>query len=76
MLQIFCEWRHKWSSFRVILANVAWPRAQLPGQSVLLKFSLEIRLESESFEPVNDFLAFLVQKLWYKIKKLMNYLIN
>jgi len=25
---IFCEWRHKWSSFRVILAHVAWPRAQ------------------------------------------------
>jgi len=47
----------------VILAHVAWPRAQLLGQSVLLKFSLETRLESESFEPLIDFLAFLVQKL-------------
>jgi len=28
-----------------------------------LKFSLETRLESESFEPLIDFLAFLVQKL-------------
>jgi len=28
----------------------------------LLKFSLETRLESESFEPLIDFLAFLVQK--------------
>jgi len=25
---------------------------------------LETRLESESFEPLIDFLAFLVQKLW------------
>jgi len=47
----------------VILANVAWPRAQPLGQSVSLKFSLETRLESESFEPLIDFLAFLVQKL-------------
>ena len=60
---IFCDWRHKWSSFRVILAHVAWPRAQPLGQSVSLKFSLETKLESESFEPLIDFLAFLVQKL-------------
>jgi len=25
---IFCDWRHKWSSFGVILDHVAWPRAQ------------------------------------------------
>ena len=36
----------------VILAHVAWPRAQPLGQSVSLKFSLETRLESESFEPL------------------------
>ena len=47
----------------VILAHVAWPRAQPLGHSVLLKFSLEARLESESFEPLIDFLAFLVQNL-------------
>jgi len=46
------------SSFRVILAHVAWRRAQPLGQSVSLKFSLETRLESESFEPLIDFLAF------------------
>jgi len=45
------------------MAHVAWPRAQLLSQSVSLKFSLETRLESESFEPLIDFLAFLVQKL-------------
>jgi len=43
--------------------SFAWPRAQPLGQSVLLKFSLETRLESESFELLIDFLAFLVQKL-------------
>jgi len=63
-LWIFCDWRHEWSSFGVILAHVAWPRAQPLGQRVSLKFSLETRLQSESFEPLIDFLAFLVQKLW------------
>ena len=71
-VRIFCDWRHKWSSFGVILAHVAWPRAQPIGQSVSLKFSLGTRLESESFEPLIDFLAFLVQKLWSKINKLIN----
>jgi len=75
-LWIFCEWRHKWSSFGAILAHVAWPRAQPLGQSVSLKFSLETRLNSKSFEPLIDFLAFLVQKLWSKINKSINYLIS
>jgi len=39
-------------------------RKALPlGQSILLKFSLETRLKSESFEPLIDFVAFWVQKL-------------
>jgi len=42
---------------------VAWPRAQPLSQSVSLKFSLETRLESESFEPLINFLAYLVQNL-------------
>jgi len=70
------EWRHKWSSFGVILAHVAWPRAQTLGQSISLNFSLETRLEPESFEPLIDFLAFLDQKLWSKINKLINDLIS
>jgi len=48
----------------------------LPGQSVLLKFSWETRLESKRFEPLIDFPAFLVQKLWSKMDKLFNYLIS
>jgi len=51
------------SIFGTIVAHVAWLRAQLLGQSVSLKFSLETRLESESFETLIDFLAFLVQRL-------------
>ena len=61
---------------RAILAHVTWPRAQPLGQSVLLKFLLETRLESESFEPLINFLAFLVQRLWSKINNLINYLIS
>jgi len=54
-LWIFCEWRHEWSSFWAILAHIDWPSAQPLGQSISLKFSLETRLESESFEPlIND----------------------
>jgi len=75
-VRVFCEWRHKWSSFGVVLAHVAWPRAQRLSQSVSLKFSLETRLETESFDALIDFLAFLVQTLWSKINKLINYLIS
>jgi len=75
-VRIFCEWRHKWSKFGVILAHVSWPRAQPLGQSISIKFSLETRLESESFEPLIDFLAFRVQKLWSKTNKLINWLIS
>ena len=73
-LRMFCEWHHKWSSFWDFLPHVTWPRAQPLGQSISLKFSLETRLESESFEPLIDFPTFLVQKLWYK--KQINLLSN
>ena len=49
--------------FGVILAHVAWLRAQPLGQNVSLKFSLESRLESESFDTLDDLLGFRVQKL-------------
>jgi len=75
-LWIFCEWRHKWCSFWVILVHVTWPRALPLSKSISLKFSLETRLESKSFEPLNNFPSFLVQKLWSKINKLINYLIS
>ena len=63
-------------AFWALLAHITWPRAQPLGQSISLKFSLETRLESESFEPLINFLAFLVQKLGSQINKLINYLIS
>jgi len=50
--------------FLAIMAHLTWPKAQSLDQSISLKFSLlETRLESGSFKPLIDFLAFLVQKL-------------
>jgi len=59
--------------FWAILAPVTWPRVQLLGQSISLKILLKTRLESESFQSLIDFLAFLVQKLRSKIIKLISY---
>jgi len=56
-----------------ILAHVTWPTAQPLDGSISLKFSWEIRLESESFEPLINFITFLVQKLGSKTNKLINY---
>ena len=44
--------------------------------NISLKVSLETRLESESFETLINFLMFLVQKLWPKINKIIDYLIS
>ena len=46
--------------FLAIMAQVAW--SQTLDGSISLKFFLETRLKSESFEPLIDFLAFLVKK--------------
>jgi len=59
-LRFFCEWRHKWRTFRQ-----PWPTLPGPGRqpfdgSILL----EIRLQSESFDTLDDLLGFLVQMLW------------
>ena len=54
---------------------VTWPKVQPLDGSISLKFSLEARLESESFEPLINFLAFLVQKL-SKNNKLINHVIS
>jgi len=44
------------------------------GQCFSLEFSLETRLKSNCFELLIVILVFLVQKLWSKINKLINYL--
>ena len=66
-VRLFCEWRHKWRTF--------WPTLSDPGRQplddgILLKFLLETRLQSESFDTLDDLLRFRVQKLWSKLVKI------
>jgi len=57
----FCVWRHKWRTFRP-----PWPGPgrQPLGVSISLKCLLETRLQSKSFDTLDDLLGFRVQKLW------------
>ena len=54
-----------------ILAKVTWPWAQPLDESISLKFLLETRSKSKSFQPLIDFPEFLVQKQWSKNMKLV-----
>ena len=45
------------------------PGPKLLDGSISLKFLLETRLESKSFEPLIGFLRFQVQTLWHKTNK-------
>jgi len=60
-VRVFCEWHHKWRTFWPTLPG---PGRQLLGGSISLKFVLEIRLQSESFDTLDGLLGFQVQKLW------------
>ena len=69
---IFCEWCHKWRTFRP-----PWPTLPGPGLkpldgSISSKFLLETRLQSESFDILDDLLGFRVQKLWSKVTKIFD----
>ena len=60
-VQIFCEWHHNWRTFRP-----PWPTSPFPGPkpldgSISLKFLLETRLQSKSFDTLDDLLGFQVQ---------------
>jgi len=46
-----------------VLGHLAWPGRQPLGGSISLKFLLETRLQSESFDTLDDLLGFWVQKL-------------
>ena len=70
--RVFCEWHHKWRTFRP-----PWPMLPGPGRqpldgSISLKFLLETRLQSESFDTLDDLLRFQVQKLWCKLVKIFD----
>ena len=45
-----------------LLLKLLGPWSQLHKGSILLKCLLEARINSESFDPLMDFLKFLVQK--------------
>ena len=69
--EFFCEWRHKWRTFRPPWPTLPGPGRQPLGGSISLKFLLETRLQSESFDTLDDRLGFRVQKLWCKLVKLL-----
>ena len=62
----FCEWRHKWRTFWPPWPTSPGPRCQPLDGSISLKFLLKTRLQSESFDTLDDLQGFRVQKLWSK----------
>ena len=52
-----CRWHHKWN---MLLGSGPQPQEG----SISLKSLVETRLKFKYFEPLLDFLTFLVQKLW------------
>ena len=62
-VQFFCEWRHKWRTFKAPWPTLPGPGHQPLGGSILLKFLLETRLQFESFDTLDDLLGFRVLKL-------------
>ena len=71
-VRIFCEWCHKWRTFRPHWPTLPGPGRQPLGGSISLKFLLETRLQSESFDTLDDLLGFRVQKLWCKLVKIFD----
>ena len=61
-LQFFCEC-HKWRTLRPPWPTLPGPGCQPLGGSISLKFLLETRLQSESFDTLDDPLGFRVKKL-------------
>jgi len=62
-MQVFCECRHNWGTFRLPWPTLPGPGHQPLGGSISLNFLLETRLQSESFDTLDDLLGFRVQKL-------------
>jgi len=71
-LRIFCEWRHKWRTFRPPWPTSPGPRLKPLDGGILLKFLLKTRLQSESFDTLDDLLGFRVQKIWSKAVKMFD----
>ena len=69
---LFFEWRRKWRTFWPPWPTLPGPGLQPLGGSISLKFLLETRLQSESFDTLDDLLGFRVQKLWCKSVKIFD----
>ena len=54
------------------LANFTWSGRQLLDGSISLKFLLETRLQSKSFDTLDDLLGFWVQNLLCKLVKIFD----
>jgi len=72
VVRVFCEWRHKWRTFRPPWPTLPGPGRQPLGGSISLKFLLETRLQSKSFDTLDDLLGFRVRKLWCKLVKIFD----
>jgi len=59
-----------WSSFRPFWPTSSGPRPKPLDGSISLKFLLETKLESESFDTLDNLLGFWVQKLRPKNNKI------
>jgi len=70
---IFCDWRHKWRTFRPTWLTSPGPGPKPLDGSISLKFLLETRLQSGSFETLDDLLGFRVQKLWFEVIKMFDW---
>ena len=69
---IFREWRHKWRTFRPPWPTLPGPGRQPLDGSISLKFLLDSRLQSESFDTLDNLLGFRVQKLWSTLVKIFD----
>ena len=61
-MRFSCERHHKWRDFRPPWPTLPGPGRQPLGGSISLKFLLETRLQSESFDTLNDLIGLRVQK--------------
>jgi len=62
-VRVFCDRRQKWRTFGPTWPTLPGPGRQPVGGSISLKFLLETRLQSKSFDILDDRLGFRVQKL-------------
>ena len=61
----------KWSNFRLFSPTSSGPRPKLLDGSISLKFLLDIRLKSESFDSLDDLLGFGFNSYDLKTTKLV-----